>query len=401
MHQHPPITGHVRLEARKRGSDVWIARLRTVDARRDGSYGPTQRTIKLGPAHTGKGRPPAGHYTERIAADELVRLLDAERERVAGGRPTTVTFGQAADEWIRYSEDENGCAYSTMQDYRRTVKLLKAALGEDTPVTSITAQRVEHHKTAVKATGVSARTVNRHLVLLGGIFRRADARWATGHNPASGAAVKRLREQWSGAAIRFYRPEEVHALVAATPDPTFEAMFLTAALTGLRLGELIALRWRNVDLNAQSLHVERSFCQASHEEKSPKSGRTRTVPLAPEVQHVLARLRDVTGFEADDDLVFPAWDGGHTDYRQMTAMYKTAQQRAGLKPIRFHDLRHTFGTICAAAGIPLNVIQGYLGHAHISTTEIYAHFAPKGDEAALIGAAFAAATQPSPAPATA
>ena len=278
-----------------------------------------------------------------------------------------------------------------MLEYRRVVSRLKAAIGETTPVTEISSQRVEQHKTAVKASGVGARTVNRHLVILGGIFRRADARWATGHNPASGASVKRLREQWNGAALQFYRPEQLHALVGATPDPTYEALFLTAALTGLRLGELLALRWRSVDLMAQRVQVERSFCQCSKQEKAPKSGKTRSVPLAVEVQQALARLRDATGFDGDDDLVFPEWDGGHLNYADLRAMFKRAQRRAGLPAIRFHDLRHTFGTICAGSGMPLATVQAYMGHANIGTTMVYAHHCPAGNEAALISAAFAAA----------
>jgi integrase len=65
---------------------------------------------------------------------------------------------------------------------------------------------------------------------------------------------------------------------------------------------------------------------------------------------------------------------------------------ATLPTIRFHDLRHTLGTMCAASGIRLTTVQAYMGHAHISTTMVYAHFAPAGNEAALISRAFGAAT---------
>lgn len=392
-HSASAVSGHVRKEPRVRG-DVWVGRLRTIDQRKDGTFGPTQRTVTLGLAYGGKGRPPAGQYTQRTAEEELVRLLDAERVRVGGGKATAVTFGQAADEWLRHSQDENGCAFATMADYRRIVGVLKLAFGADTPLTKITTQAVEQHKTTIKGTGVSARTTNRHLVILGGIFRRADAKWGTGHNPASGKAVKRLRESWNGRPIRFYRPAEVHALVASTRDPTLEAMFMFAALTGLRLGELRALRWHDVDLMAQRVHVRRALCGRTRTEKAPKSGKSRSVPLAMEVQQVLARLRDVTGFGADDDLVFPAWDGGHCSYEELTKVFKQAQSDAGLPPIRFHDLRHTFGTICASSGMAMTTIQQFMGHAHIGTTQIYAHFAPAGDEAARISAAFASARVP-------
>ena len=390
MHPHrTPVTGHVRLEDRKRGGPVWVARLRTVRIADDGCQKIGYRTIKLGPNWTKASRPAEGHFTKRLADEELVRLLDAERERVVGGPATDVTLGQAVDEWLRYSEDDNECAVSTMVDYRRTGKKLKQMLGADRPLLGIRSQDVEAIKTKLKASGLGARTVNRHLVILGGVFRRADAKWGTGVNPATGAAVKRLREPYAGRRIRFYRPEEIHALVGACVDPTYEAMILTAALTGLRLGELRALRWHHVDLMAQRVHVERSYCNRSGVEKAPKSGRVRSVPLAVEVQQALARLRDVTGFDGDDDLVFPAWDGNHIAYPELRVTFITAQRKAKLAPLTFHELRHTFGTICASKGIPLTTVQAYMGHANIATTMIYAHYAPAGDEAALISAAFA------------
>ncbi len=396
------VRGNVTLKRKREGrrrEDTWFARVYAWEVREGGSYGEVERTVKLGPAHPGKGRPPAGYFNESTAKMELGSLLAAEHDRVGTARLDVVTFGQAADEWLRYSEFENECAHATMGDYRRTVAVLNTALGIDTPLTAITSMDVEQLKTDAKASGLSARTVNRRLVILGGVFRRVDAKWGIGHNPASGQAVKRLREQWSGSAIRFYRPEEIHALVGATTDPTYEALFLTAALTGLRLGELRALRWRDVDLMSQRVHVERSFCGVSGKEKAPKSGKARSVPLALEVQQVLARLRDVTGFDGDGDLVFPAWDGAHLNYQELSVTYKAAQRRAKLAPIRFHDLRHTFGTMCAQAGMPLTTIQAFMGHASVTTTMIYAHFTPAGDEAAKISAAFTAATVSTAAPA--
>ena len=89
--------------------------------------------------------------------------------------------------------------------------------------------------------------------------------------------------------------------------------------------------------------------------------------------------------------MFPDWDGDHLPYPDLRAAFRTAVKAASLPTIRFHDLRHTFGTVCAASGIPLTTVQAYMGHAHINTTMVYAHFAPADNEAALISRAFGTA----------
>ena len=120
------------------------------------------------------------------------------------------------------------------------------------------------------------------------------------------------------------------------------ALFLTAAFTGLRMGELLALRWRDVDFMGSSVRVRASY-YAGHL-TTPKSGKVRAVPLAPDVATALAQLGRRVDWVGDDDLVFAAEAGGHLDGSALRRRYKAALAVAGLRPLRFHDLRHTFGT---------------------------------------------------------
>ena len=96
-------------------------------------------------------------------------------------------------------------------------------------------------------------------------------------------------------------------------------------------------------------------------------------------------------FTDPEDLVFPAWDGGFQYHGDLRDRFYAALKAAGLKRVRFHDLRHTFGTL-AVQKLPIRTVQEYMGHQHASTTMIYSHYVPAGDEAAKMTEAFRAGT---------
>jgi integrase len=133
--------------------------------------------------------------------------------------------------------------------------------------------------------------------------------------------------------------------------------------------------------------VRRSYSTGA--ETLPKSGRVRTVPLAPAVAEALARLGQRAHFTGRDDLVFATATGGRLNAWSLRRRYKATAKRAGLRPLRFHDLRHACGSNLAAAGFSIVEIQQYMGHADIETTSIYLHAKDRGDEADRFGIAFA------------
>jgi integrase len=203
-------------------------------------------------------------------------------------------------------------------------------------------------------------------------------------NPVARVEKPRLAAQ---GAIDVFSPEEVHALVRVAASEQDAALFLTAAFTGLRQGELIALRWRNVDFAGSYIRVTASYTNG--ELSTPKSGKVRSVPMAPEVAEALARLGRRDDYTGEDDLVFVGLAGGHLDASALLRRYRAALRNAGLRPLRFHDLRHTFGTrVIAEADI--RRVQEWMGHADVQTTMRYLHYAPRHDDAAIVGRAFAA-----------
>jgi integrase len=207
--------------------------------------------------------------------------------------------------------------------------------------------------------GLARQSIVNQVNLLHGIYRHAMRRGWAKVNPVAG--VDRPRSAGADPDIRFLDSAELEALLRAAPDdalgPTDRTLYVTAAMTGLRQGELVALRWRDVDWPAGVVRVRRSFTRGQF--GTPKSKRSsRAVPLANCVAGELDRHYTRSSHRADDDLVFGHPLTGHPlDASKLRKRFKRALERAGVREVRFHDLRHTFGTRMAAAGVPLRTLQ--------------------------------------------
>ena len=247
---------------------------------------------------------------------------------------------------------------------------------------------------------MSRRNANKMIAIVHGIYQRARRVWSLPLNPA--ADVDRLPERYDSAKFDFYEPEDVVAIVRELEHPTAAeddrqtalpaaspqdgAIVLVAAYAGLRMGEVLALRVRDIDFAAEAIRVMGSI---DHVEGigPTKGGRGRSVPMVPEVAQTLARILGRDDFTGADDLVFPNSIGEPIDNSALRRRYKAAQKRAGLRPLRFHDLRHTFGSLAARVA-QAREVQAWLGHADIRTTARYSHHRPQSDDAAKLARAF-------------
>jgi integrase len=188
---------------------------------------------------------------------------------------------------------------------------------------------------------LSARVVVRHLTVLHGIFKRAMRKYGLPSNPASAALVERPKLVYTGEFDTF-TGDEIELLATNTANIQDATIYRVAAFTGLRQGELLALRWGEVDFVGGLLHVRRNFTDGR--EKMPKGKRVRSVPMIPAVVDALARLKE-RGYLTDDaDLIFCNTAGDHLNHWMLRRRYYDALDRAGLRKIRFHDLRHCFGS---------------------------------------------------------
>jgi integrase len=359
-----------------------------------------------------RGRVAEGFYDQRSAtveADRIVRTYvaeEADRERDARGlRARGPTFRELAGDYIRWLEDVKRAKPSTLRQHRsdlaepdrpytrgwrsargagRTRGYILRALG-DKPAREVTSADVEALLASVAAGNVSARTVNRVRAVTSAVFSYGVRHHGLPSNPVSRA--DRHTEPRPGPLV-YYSPEEVEALARALDGQDAEAVRL-AAYAGLRLGELLALRWGDIDWEGSALTVSRAL--SAGVETSTKSGHVRRVPLSDQAAAALERLSRREHFTSPDDLVLSNELGRHLDGSALRRRYKLARDRAGLRPLRWHDLRHTFGSRLAASGVDLVTIKSAMGHADLKTTERYLHAKPTTADAARFTAAFQAA----------
>jgi integrase len=367
-----PISGHVFRVERQRGP-VWYMKYRLPDGR--------QVQKKLGPAWTRRGRPAAGYFTKQTAQVGLDSILDEiRRGQHPGVVRTGATFKEASEEWLRYLEQDRGRKPATIAVYRALVKARLLPTFGDMAVESITAPMIDSW---VAGLDVAPATRTKAFVALNGIMKRALKVYGLPFNPV--ANVEKPPAPTASGDIQVFAPDEIAALVEAAASEQDGAIYLTAAFTGLRRGELIALRWRDVDAEASTIRVRASYSASGL--STPKSGKVRSVPMSPNVAAALAELQERERWTGDDDLVFPGRSGGFLDGRALSRRYQAALEAAGLRRLRFHDLRHTFGTrVIGVADI--RRVQEWMGHADIKTTMRYLHYAPRKEDAALVARAF-------------
>lgn len=195
--------------------------------------------------------------------------------------------------------------------------------------------------------------------------------------------------------MQTWNEDEIHHFLDAIKDTSYYALFHTALYTGMRRSELLALRWQDIDLIQCQISVNRSLHQARDRSitfSEPKTTRARrTIALSPSAILALKEHREKQGLEramlgkplTDSDLAFSHPDGSPLLPSSITHAWIKLVHRAGLKPIRLHDARHTHASLMLKAGIHPKIVSERLGHASIQITlDTYSHIAPGLQEAA-------------------
>jgi len=227
------------------------------------------------------------------------------------------------------------------------------------------------------------RTINKSLVVLKAVLNGAVEHGYLIGNPA--AKVGALKEPDREDALHFLQPEEITRLLEVAEEP-WRTLYLVAVQTGLRRGELLAVRWSDLDLRKGLLHVRRSLGRFRDGggyvvRESPLKTRhsRRALDLSPAVVEVLLVLP--AGDDPERDFVFRSRAGGPLDPDNVGRAWKRHLAAAGLADRPFHSTRHTHASLLIAAGVHPKAIQARLGHASITTTlNTYGHLMPSAFE---------------------
>lgn len=301
------------------------------------------------------------------------RFLTTVQAQLVSGtyqeRPA-IMFAEFAESWLTECAAPSIKA-STLRSYECLVRNRLIPHFGPRKLSEITPQAVQSYMSERLAQGMTAKTALNHLVLLKTILKQAVEWDYIVKNPAD--HVKRPKSEHR--EMDFLHPAEIRAFLDVLDAP-YRALFTTAILTGMRLGELLALQWGDIDWRSRTLHVRRSVYR--NQFVSPKSRRSvRAIGMSPTLRDVL-RLHRVATPPNPLDLVFPSESAGFLDQANLrNRVFASALTRAGLRKIRIHDLRHTFASLLIHDGENLKYVQTQLGHASIQTTvDRYGHLMP-------------------------
>ncbi|MGO9079899.1 MAG: tyrosine-type recombinase/integrase [Streptosporangiaceae bacterium] len=371
----------------------------------------TERWAIGHPSFGTRRRGPHGEkwFTKRAAQDALrAKLVDAARGELVD--PSRQPCGDYLDEWLAGLR----LAPSTLASYRKNMRLhVKPRIGS-VPLASLTTERINAMYRELERSGradhregegLSPRTVRYVHTILSAALAAAVKSRRLARNPAA-TATPPTAKQAKAPEMHPWDARQLGAFLDWSKDKSaLHVLWTVLAMTGMRRGEALALRWRDIDLDAGTASIRRSagVVRVKGEgaviaEGDTKSGKPRVIDLDAATVALLRAWKRARGAMAlqlarDDALVFGDHEGSHRHPERVSRTFRAEVERcrkalgdAAPPRIRLHDLRHTHATLLLAKGVPVKVVSERLGHASATITlQVYAHVMPgnQRDAAAL------------------
>ncbi len=322
-------------------------------------------------------------FGERIRQAGFKTKADAERElakirlQIENGSNTNkskkIYFVDICDIFIK-ERTEVYSKRSTLDGYNSYLNYHIKPFFKHFKLSEITPAMISKFVKKKQADDYAPRTINDLLTLIKTIMNFAVENGYLAKNPIE--KVKKLK--LPNKEMKFLNTEEIEKVLKTAEKfyPKFYPLLLTAIMTGMRRGELLALQWKDIDFENKKITVNKSLYKG--EIQNPKTKRSnRKINMSDNLAKVLLELR-----KNDNDIVFQSATGTYKDGKNMVAReFNPCLEKAGVKKIRFHDLRHTFASFLIAQNMPLKYIQAQMGHESIQTTsDRYGHLMPEVEQ---------------------
>jgi len=305
-------------------------------------------------------------------------------------KPNKTTLGEYLERWLKDYVKPN----LSPRGFERYAGIIRRYLIPEMgniPLTQVKPEHIQKHYSMMQNKGLSASTIKYHHAVIHKALQTAIKWGLLNRNATDGVDAPRSRQK----EMQTWDDFEVRHFLDASKDNYYYALFHTALFTGMRRSELLALQWRDVDI--QQIHVNRSLHHlkdGSYVFTQPKSAKSRrTIDLSPSSILILTEhkerqegIRTMLGIPLkQDDLVFSTPEGKPLRPNTITRAWTTLAIKAGVKPIRLHDARHTHASLMLKQGIHPKIVQERLGHSSIQITlDTYSHVAPGLQEAAAM-----------------
>ena len=334
----------------------------------------------------GRDKRLAREAAKKIDAKLVLGVLDLSFDK----NHTPPTFGDYAKTWITITVPAT-CKASTLTDYLGILTNHVLPVFGKQAVTDINRFMVKSFLMEKIKAGFAQSTVTHMKNTVSGVLNLAVDDNTIAVNPAHRLGklfqAKDLKE-----TINPLNREELCLLLDTFKGyyPDYYALALTLARTGLRLGEALTLKWGDIDFRRRFITVQRNLSRGRIE--TPKTGRQRLVDMSKQLQETLQRHRHRIklttinkGWGQVPEWIFINEDGKLLDsHNWRKRVFYKALEKAGLRKIRIHDLRHTYASLLIQAGESLAYIRDQLGHSSIKmTVDIYGHLAPEGNKDAV------------------
>jgi integrase len=311
----------------------------------------------------------------RQAANRALTKVQAQVDEDAYVPQKRIAFDEWGQRWLGGLElPEN-----TVRSYRSTIAKATLVLGSKA-VRRLSVEDVERFAAAMREEGISDSTRGKHLRVLGACLQSAILDGYAGRNP-----VRELRPGERPRARKkesaYFESDELPRLFGELGPGVYRTLVEVALKTGIRLGELSALTWGDVEVSEAVVRVRRSYTDGRL--GATKNRETRDVLLAPEVVDLLGRWWGECGSPGDDRLVFPGETAsGYLNPHAVLRQLYGAMERAGIPRVgptgekrTFHSLRHTHAKVAIESGRSITWLSRSLGHSSLAvTTEVYGHF---------------------------